>query len=224
MGIGYKSRFQEANKALRQKDEEIKVLQGKLSELQTEKIDLETEIERLKSNIVKLEATIEELEEKNTQVNEQLRSMELSRFASAYKDQENEYKTQQDLWFKLSLGATALLTISVLISIFGPHVYPRAEWFKEPAFYLLDVIFLTLFVYALKHHSHLGNLRIDYANRKTLAQSYQYIIEDEEETSEVRKRFLERAADIFSSKAILRSEDVTVYEAVVAKLLGRNKE
>jgi len=221
---GYKAKYEEANKGNQQKEAEISDLKGQLLELQgkfntqtsshnTEKLSLETEREGLKKKIA-------DLEEKNTALSGQLRNEELSRFASAYEIQEKEYQDQQDLWFNLSLGATGLLTVSVLISIFGPHFAPSHEWYKEPAFYLLDVIFLTLFVYSLKQHSHLGNLRIDYANRKTLAQSYQYIIEDEEETSEVRKRFLERAADVFTSKVIPRSNDVTIYEALVAKILG----
>jgi len=186
-----------------------------ISELETEKETLEGEV-----NILKEENN--EIKEKNTELSEQLRKKELSRFASAYATQENEYKTQQDLWFKLSLWATALLTVSVLIPIFGHYFFiDSKQWYKEPGFYLLDAIFLTLFVYTLKQHAHLGNLKIDYANRKTLAQSYQHIIEDGEEDPEVRKRFLERASDIFSSKAVLKDNDVTVPEALLSKITGK---
>src|SRR3990167_4547285 len=145
------------------------------------------------------------------------------RSAPSYKrlyQEANKLGKQKDLWFKLSLWGTGLLTGSIFFSIAGPHMFADKQWYTEPGFYLLNIIFLTLFIYALKQHAHFGNLRIDYANRKTLAQSYQYIIADEEETSDVKKRFLERAADVFSSKAIPRSSDVTIYEAIVAKFVG----
>ena len=215
---------------LRQKEDELSKTQKQLTDLQAKYetqstagkealAKFEVEKQTLEKTVSDLEGEKETLEEKNESLSEQLRAKELRRFASAYNEQEGEYKTQQDTWFKLNLGATALLVLSVLLSIFGPSWIQR-NWYEEPGFYLLNAIFLTLFIYTLKQHSHFGNLRIDYANRKTLAQSYQYIIEDEEEVSDVTKRFLERAADVFSSKAVSRGSDVTIYEAILAKFLG----
>ena len=227
----YKRLYQEANKLGKQKDDQISKSQKQLEDLQN-KFDtqtasdktsisgLETEKKALEEQIRTRQEENASLEQKNTDLGEQLRKKELSRVASAYAEQETEYKGQQDLWFKLSLWGTGLLTGSIFFSIAGPHMFADKQWYTEPGFYLLNIIFLTLFIYALKQHAHFGNLRIDYANRKTLAQSYQYIIADEEETSDVKKRFLERAADVFSSKAIPRSSDVTIYEAIVAKFVG----
>jgi len=231
MSKGYKANFQEVSKENHIKDEEISNLNKKLLELQEkltkqtssygeEKTSREAEMLEQKETLTNLKKEYDSVTEKNTELSEQLRNKELGRFASAYDIQEKEYKTQQDLWFRLSLWATVLLTVCILISIVG-SLDPSKSWYREPAFYMLDIIFLTLFVYALKQHSHLGNLRIDYANRKTLVQSYQYIIEDEPEDSEVRKKFLERASNIFSSEVTLKSNDVTIYEALVAKILGK---
>lgn len=229
--LSYKRLYQDALKLSKQKDADIAKLQKDVADVQSKQIsqsatdkgriiELEDESKTKDKEIETLESDKSNLEEKNDTLSEQVRNKELTRFAQAYADQEVEYKSQQDLWFKLSLWGTGLLAVSVLLSIFGPHIFDKIHWYTEPGFYLLNVVFLTLFIYALKQHAHFGNLRIDYANRKTLAQSYQYIIEDEEETSEVRKKFLERSAEIFSSKAIPRSSDVTIYEAIIAKFMG----
>ncbi len=232
MAGAYKSKYLVASGELRQKDAEISKLQKLLTEAQTkiqaQETEYNTKVTSLEEKIgiteednKGLEEKNSSLEEKNENISEQLRKKELSRFASAYADQEVEYKGQQDLWFRFSLWATGLLVSSVLLSIFGPS-WIQKGWYEEPGFYLLNAIFLTLFVYTLKQHAHFGNLRIDYANRKTLAQSYQYIVANEEgEHSDIQNRFFERASDVFSSKAILRSSDVTMYEAIVSKLLGK---
>lgn len=87
----------------------------------------------------------------------------------------------------------------------------------------IDLIFITLFIYTLKQHSHFGNLRIDYANRKTLAQCYQHIVESGEH-NEIREGFLKKAAEIFSSKAKMHSSDITLSEAVLGKLFRPRQE
>lgn len=225
--------YNEKSKENLKKDEQISELQKQVAVLQSnvdeqtslrnnEKTDLETKIGELRVNITNLEKEKSDILEQNKGLSEQLRAKELSRFASEYENLEKEYGEQQDLWFKLSLGATGLLTISILASIVAP-LHPLLQnklWYQEPGFYLLNLIFITLFIYALKQHSHLGNLRIDYANRKALAQSYQYIIEDEDETSAVRKEFLEKALGIFTSRAMLKIGGITPYESIVEKVFG----
>lgn len=228
MGKSYKAEYNQVARNLRERDAQVAALGTQLAELQAKSSAKSTtdgqRISEFELQVKNLETEKEDLEGKNVELNTQLRQKELGRFASAYAEQEGEYKTQQDLWFTLSLWATGLLTVSVVASIFSPLFIQGNQWYEKSSFYLLDVIFLTLFVYALKQHAHLGNLRVDYANRKTLAQSYQYIIEDEEEgPSEIKTRFLNRAADIFSSEASTRGNDVTLYEALVGKVLGRKE-
>lgn len=226
----YKSLYNEASKEIQQKDAQIAQLYAQMAQAQSifesQIATINKENFELKEEIETHEKLKSELEESLAEKKEQLRKMELSRFASAYANQEKAYETQQKWWFKLSLGATFLLVASVVLSTFLPVFNQGKQWYEEPGFYLLNFIFVTLFIYTLKQHSHLGNLRIDYSNRKTLAQSYQHIIEedDDEGHANIKTRFLERAADIFSSKAVLHNGDVTLYEAVLAKIVGKNKE
>jgi FtsZ-binding cell division protein ZapB len=200
-------------------------LEAENTKLQQRITTLESEVNELREDYKNLDTEKDALQSDLETSKEQIRTMELSRFASAYDNQEKDYETQQIRWFSLSLWATAFLTASVLLSIFGPFLLKYTNpWYQEPGFYFLDVIFLTLFVYALKQHSHLGNLRIDYANRRTLAQSYQYIIEEEVEHAEIKAKFLERAANIFSSTALMHDGDVTIPEALMSKFLGRSSK
>lgn len=227
MGKSYKALYEEEKENNIQKDKEISGLQKQLDENEKKYAEQKTrddnKITELETEKTKLFSEKEGLSDELEDAKEKLQTMELNRLASSYEKQELDYKNQQRFWLKLSLGATALLTFSVLLSVFGPSWFDSdIVWFREPGLYLLNIIFLTLFVYTLKQHSHLGNLRIDYANRKTLAQSYQHIIEDEEH-EEIKTNFLKNAAEIFSSKAKMHSDDVTFYEALVAKILGSKK-
>ena len=150
---------------------------------------------------------------KLSEAQEQIRSMELSRFASAYRDQETEYREEQTKWFKYVMVASLFLTGSIMFSIFvPPHMPITGRWYQEPGFYLLDAMFLTLFVYSLKRHAHLGNLIVDYANRKTLAQSYQHLVESDEESAELESKFQERVAEIITAQPAVQDSKVTVYE------------
>ncbi|MEA1929853.1 MAG: hypothetical protein U9M92_03175 [Patescibacteria group bacterium] len=224
MTRSYKRDYHEEQKRGLQKDKAITVLEEQFTNLSDENLKQKTAADKktagLKDENTKLVSEVDVLEKRISKTEEQLRVMELSRFASAYAEQEKDYKGQQSFWFKIGIGTTILLSASILVSFFGPTIYDfDVIWYKEPGLYLLNIVFLTVFVYALKQHSHLGNLRIDYANRKTLAQSYQHIIESKEHP-EIQKDFLKNASDIFSSKAIMKSSDVTIYEALVAKILG----
>ena len=82
-------------------------------------------------------------------------------------------------------------------------------------------MFLTLFVYALKKHAHLGNLIVDYANRKTLAQSYQYLVESDEESAGLATKFQEKVAEIITSQPAVQDGKVTVYEHIIDQLTAK---
>lgn len=230
MRYQYKQLYEAELEKNTQKDKELLDLQKQV-EVDKEiyakqKIENDATIAKLTEDKTNLLTEKENIETSLADTKERLRVMELSRFAAAYEKQESDYKSQQKFWFKLNLLATLLLTISILVSIFGIPFLGldiNSAWDKEPKLYLLNLIFLTLFIYTLKQHAHLGNLIIDYANRKTLAQSYQHIVESGG-YDDIRTNFLKNAADIFSSEAKMRSSDITIYEALLAKIFGPKEE
>lgn len=74
----------------------------------------------------------------------------------------------------------------------------------------------------MRQHSHLADLREDYANRKALAQSYQYMVEDDDSgaLSEIQHIFFEKAIDVFTKRPKSRGNDVTWYQTLFAKWVG----
>ena len=210
-----KEKLQVAKNEIAQKQVRIDELEatGKLLSKQVEDITAE------RDDLIRYKTTTEPAyttsKTKLSEAQEQIRLMELSRFASAYRDQEFEYREEQNKWFKYVITASIFLTGSIMFSIFiPPHMPITGRWYQEPGFYLLDAMFLTLFIYSLKRHAHLGNLIVDYANRKTLAQSYQHLVESEDESAELESKFQERVAEIITAQPAVQDSKVTVYEHI----------
>lgn len=210
-----KEKLQTAKNETAQKQIRIDELEATEKELSKQLSDITAERDGLLEYKTTTEPAYTTSKTKLSEAQEQIRLMELSRFASAYRDQEVEYREEQAKWFKYVMVASAFLTGSIMFSIFVPQHMPiTSRWYQEPGFYLLDAMFLTLFVYSLKRHAHLGNLIVDYANRKTLAQSYQHLVESDEESAELESKFQERVAEIITAQPAVQDSKVTVYEHI----------
>lgn len=231
MARSYKTLLRESEKTVRERDKRIIELEKKVTDLQVEMTTNNTahvdaiakkdeQIGELETEKETLEEQVETLESAGKTKDEQIRTMELSRFAKEYKDQEDHYAKQQEKWFKRSLMAAAVLIASVLGAVF--NVIPSANLYQDPEVLFLNAILLTLFIYSLRQHSHLANLRDDYANRRALAQSYQYMVEKDEteDFSDIETKFFERAVEIFTRKPAARGKDIGIHDAIFTKLFG----
>ena len=208
-----KEKLQTAKNEIIEKQVKIDELEKAGKELSKQVVDITAERDTLLEYQTTTEPAFTTSKTKLSEAQEKIRLMELSRFASAYKDQELEYREEQAKWFRYVIAASIFLTGSIMFSIFvPPHMPITGRWYQEPGFYLLDAMFLTLFVYSLKRHAHLGNLIVDYANRKTLAQSYQHLVESDEESAELESKFQERVAEIITAQPAVQDSKVTVYE------------
>ena len=239
----YKAPYLEAQRVIREKDKLISELQGTISTIQTEQAkkdeqyasslsEKDTNITELEEDKEQFEEKISSLETSLTRTEEQLRNKELNRFAGEYKKEEERYETQQRDWFWYSVYAggialaiaifTSFNAFEIVITYFGG--LPSADGSRLPAVEVvfLNAIALTVFIYCLKQHSHLADLREDYANRKALAQSYQYMVEDKEDKSlsEIKNKFFDRAIEVFTKKPRGRGSDVTWYETTISKFFG----
>ncbi|HEY0220989.1 MAG TPA: hypothetical protein VGC58_02070 [Candidatus Paceibacterota bacterium] len=199
------SNLKQENESLQQNN---KILNDELVALTTSHNDLLSY-----KNVIEPEVEINKT--KISELQDKIKSYELRRFASAYFDQESKYREEQNLWFKYVIGSVVLITISILFSIYHPYLEISNKWYDEPGLYLLNAVFVTIFIYSLKKYSHLGNLIIDYANRKTLAQSYQYLVESEDELSELDNKFLEKVSSIFTANPVALDSKVTMYEQLL---------
>lgn len=213
----YKGYYEDCKSDLQKKEE-------KISQLERAVLDKDSKITELKKESEEWEETaridqtqIEELEREIKAKDKTIKENELRRFSAAYSKQEHEFAQNQEKWFQYSLLSTLFLVLSVAFTIVSPSKgWVTASWYEQPGLYLLNAIFLTLFVYSIKQHSYYGHLRVDFANRKTLAQSYQHIIEDKED-AQIEKGFLAEVVKIFASPPTNEKESVSFWEYLLKR-------
>ena len=144
----------------------------------------------------------------------QLNSRELKKLASAYSEQENKFRTESLAWLAGVVG-TGLILFASIIYIAG--LAADKPWYDRFEYYLANFVFATLFIFAIKRHSFAHRLGIDFANRKTLAQSYQNIISVVED-EEIRERFIDKAADVLCAPVDHKTEAYTLPEKIMDTL------
>lgn len=160
------------------------------------------ESDELKSKVVSLE----ENEKKQNQIvknqQKQLNEHELKKMAEAYHKQEFAYESDAKFWMKAIAWVVGALIVSTVVSIILANGKP---WYDRFEFYLVDFIFISAVWFCSSQYSYYVHLRADYANRKTVAQSYHNILlsmsnensEVENKISdELKNKFVEKAADV----------------------------
>lgn len=163
----------------RQKNsEEISKLQGEITALKGEVVDTKSELEKKE----------EELESKQDQLNEK----ELKRLAQAYEKQELDYKKDIDRWFKFSLVSFSLVILSFLLSLYLGF---GELWYDKIEYHIFNLITITALVVSLRYFSQFNKLRIDFANKKTLAQAYHNILSSTDD-QEIKNRFLDEVIKV----------------------------
>lgn len=228
MRLSYKKEYLEQAKLVKEKDKSISELQAEVTRL-NERIALkdteyaqlvntkDEEITSLKNQVSEELLKSGKLDEELRSAREKIRNAELNRFANEYQKEETRYESDQKIWFKYTAAATAVL----LICAIGTALSASSDGFlPDPEIVFLNAILLTVFIYCLKQHSHLADLREDYANRKALAQSYQYMVEESEgeDLSEIKNEFFQKAIDVFTRRPKGRGSDVTWHTALIAKI------
>jgi hypothetical protein len=176
------------------------MLAQKESEFNTAKGSLEQQIKEVQTDI----------ENKQKQLNER----ELKKLAQAYQGQEAGFEKEVYKWFRFVIVALLLLLVSIILSA----VFARGEpWYERFEYYLADFVFVTFLIFSLKHYSVANRLRIDFANRKALAQSYHNIISSGDD-QEIKNNFISRAAEVLCAPTRVEADSYTVPEKVVEML------
>ncbi len=166
---------------------------------------------------------VSSLEEANNQKQSEINKRELRKMAEAYAEQEEEYKKSIINWL-----VVIFLSFSALAGSFfwALHQANGKPWFERFEFYILDFIFISAVWFSAAQYSYYVKLRNDYANRKTLAQTYHNILlsigetsESEENTinTEIKKEFMKKAADVFCAPSISETK-----EPILSKELLKN--
>ncbi|MBP9771897.1 MAG: hypothetical protein KBD16_03165 [Candidatus Pacebacteria bacterium] len=168
----------------------------------------------LETNTKKYENEVKELRNELEGKQQQLNQKELKRLASAYELQEGDFNIEAEKWFKFVMAALILLLGSIIFST----LFAQGElWYERFEYYLADFVFVTFLILSLKQYSSSNRLRIDFANRKTVAQSYHNILSSTEDLV-IKEEFLKKATDVLCAPSRVESESYTVPEKVLETL------
>ncbi len=178
----------------------------KESELFSEKQALEVEKGVLKSENDSLKNTITE---KQGEINK----MQVKKMASEYGNQEDAYLEDTIKWSKYLLLSALVLFLSTFWSV----IFASGKaWYERFEFYLIDFILISAVWFCAWQYSYYVKLRNDYANRKTLAQTYHNILlsigesEDPNENViniETKKEFMKKATDVLCAPSIIEAKE-----------------
>jgi hypothetical protein len=165
----------------------------------------QTKVEELEGEI---ETLNEDIEEKQTQLDRK----ELKKLASAYKEQEDVYEKEAMFWLKWLMGIGGALVISTIISIW---LSSSKVWYDKFEYYVIDLVFLSAVWFCSSQYSSLVKLRNDYANRKTVAQSFHNILNNLAEDADIRTRFIEKATDVLCAPPSLIDKEPVLSKKLV---------
>jgi len=163
-----------------------------------------TEVDGLKTQIKSLE-----VEKKDKQA--QLDQKELKKLASAYKEQEDIYSNEALFWLKWLSGVVVALVVSTAISISLSYDKP---WYDKFEYYVVDLILISAIWFCSSQYSNLKKLTSDYANRKTIAQSFHNILNNLAEDVAIKNKFIEKATDVLCAPSFSTDK-----ESVLSKKL-----
>lgn len=171
------------------------------------------------SEILERDTKIDTLTDEDEQKQKQLNKRELKKLAEAYSEQEGQYKTDSDTWFKFVKLSFAILGATVLFSVLMSR---GVAWYERFEFYLINFVALTFLIFSLKQFTYFTKLRTDYANRKTLAQSYHNILTSSEDV-ELKPVFLEKAAGVLAASNDIKQDSFTLPEKLLETLAEVSK-
>lgn len=192
----------------------ISKLQDKISNLEAENSSLMQKESVLVAEKQELEKKAEELKKEVDLKNKQLTEKELRKLAQAYAEQEYEFKIDVEKWFKFVIVGLAALLVSIGISTW---LASSKVWYDKFEYYLVDFVFVTFLIFSLKQYSSSNNLRVDFANRKTVAQSYHNIIGSTED-EDIKDEYLSKATDVLCAPSKIESDSYTIPEKIIETL------
>lgn len=158
---------------------------------------------------------IEELEEENKDKQLQIDKRELKKLAEAYHEQEREYKTEADGWLKRLYIIAGVLFLLTLVSIFITHSQP---WLESIKYYVVDIVIFSAVWFCGSQYSNATKLRYDYANRKTLAQSFSNILNNLSENPEIKDKFIEKTTDVLCAPSTAGDKEPLLSKKIVKDL------
>lgn len=180
---------------------------------ENKKIEHETKINELN---VTIEGLKKELKETKTQLDRK----ELKKLAEAFDEQEKINKSDQKKWLVAVIVVAGILIAYAVGSIF---LTANKPWLERLSYYAIDVILISGAWFCIAQFSESTRLRYDYGNRKTLAQTFQNILNNLSEDENIRSKFIEKATDVLCAPSGSGAKEPVLTKKVlkdVAEIIG----
>lgn len=179
-------------------------------------LESETNLTNLKNGndliVTGLETQIETLSQQVDQKQKQLDRKELKKLAQAYEEQEEIYKTGAGKWLKWLMIIGVALIFSTIFSIW---LSSDKQWYDKFEYYLVDIIFLSAIWFCSSQYADQVKLRNDYANRKTISQSFHNILNNLAEDLPIKNKFIEKATDVLCAPSPVSGKEPVLSKKII---------
>lgn len=176
-------------------------------------VEHESIVKELNTNIVTL---TNDLKEKQVQLDRK----ELKKLAEAFAQEEVSCEGNQKKWLKYLMYTTGALIVYAIISI---YLTSGKIWFDRLGYYVIDLILISAVWFCSAQFTEATKLRHDYGNRKTLAQSFNNILNNLPEDEPIRAKFIEKSTDVLCAPAGLSGREPVLTKKLLkdsAEILG----
>ena len=183
-------------------------------ELKDQEWELKLNTQKTESDekISERDEEIEELKEENAEKQSAIDIKEAKKLAKAYEDQEIIYQKGSEKWLNWLMKVAGVLVISTGISIW---LSADKLWYDKFEYYVIDLIFISAVWFCGSQYSDQVKLRDDYANRKTLAQSFHNILNNLPEDEAIKSKYIEKATDVLCAPSPVTNKEPVLSKKII---------
>jgi hypothetical protein len=140
-----------------------------------------------------LDLKVSSLQDSLKEKQEELDLMGTKKLAVSFETQEGIYKRDQRFWLIGVASAALALLVYTVVSI---CLTSGTTWSDRVGYYAIEIILISVVWFCSAQFSEAKDLRHDYGNRKTLAQSFHNILNNLAEDGVIKLKFIEKTTDI----------------------------
>ena len=221
----FEKKIEELEAKLTQKVDELDLANKNFAEKEKQlNTEWETKTQTLKdehnASLGEKDDEIEGLEKENTEKQKAVDRKEAKKLAQAYEEQELIYRESSKKWLGWLIKVAGLLVISTIVSIW---LSTDKAWYDKFEYYLIDIIFISAVWFCGSQYADQIKLRDDYANRKTLAQSFHNILNNLPEDEAIKSKYIEKATDVLCAPNPVSNKEPVLSKKLVkdiAEIIG----
>jgi hypothetical protein len=192
-----------------------------INNIQSEHEQKYNELETVKdAEIEKKNKSLEVKDELLTQKQLQLDQKEIKKLSQAYHDQEVVYQKVANKWLIGLIILAILLAVSAVVSVVLSH---GKVWYERFEYYLADVVLLSAVWFCASQYSDSIKLKNDYANRKTIAQSFSNILHNLQEDDVIKNKFIEKATDVLCLPTVVSTKESVITKEALKQIVEIGK-